>query len=167
MKVNFKQIGIAIVCVVLLLGLDQYTKSYIVSNFSLYQHLDVIPNLLYITYVQNTGAAFSLFEGFGNVFFGLITIVALIFIAYLYGTTKDWHYRICYVLVFAGAIGNFIDRMTLSYVRDFIGVYIGSYAFPVFNVADICITCGFGLLIILMIYDEVKEKQKWKQEASK
>ena len=72
-----------------------------------------------------------------------------------------------YVMVFSGAIGNFIDRMVFNYVRDFIGVYIGSYAFPIFNVADICITVGFAVILIVMVYQEVEEKRRWKKELSK
>ena len=72
-----------------------------------------------------------------------------------------------YILVFAGAIGNFIDRMFLNYVRDFIGVYIGSYAFPIFNVADICITVGFALILCWMLIEEIEEKKRWKKELLK
>lgn len=166
MKLDIKKIGIAILSVALLITLDQWTKEWIVKTFELHEIKTLIPNLLYFTYYQNTGAAFSMFEGFGNAFFGILTVIALVFIAYLYVNAKQLSNYIGYILVFAGAIGNFIDRMVLGFVRDFIGVYIGSYPFPIFNVADICITCGFALLLICSIYEEWKEKKRWKKELS-
>ena len=164
MKKKFILAGIA---TILLVILDQYTKRLVVDSIALNQHIDLIPKLLYLTYLQNTGAAFSMMEGSGNIFFGVITIVAMVFIIYMFKESKKLHYDIGYVLVFAGAIGNFIDRMTLNFVRDFIGVYIGSYPFPIFNVADICITVGFGLVLLFMLYEEVEEKRRWKKELSK
>ncbi len=167
MKIDIKKIGIALLASILLIALDQVTKAWIVDTFRLYEVKTFIPNLLYVTYYQNTGGAFSMFEGFGNLFFGILTTIALIFIAYLYMNAKRLANYIGYILVFAGAIGNLMDRLVLGYVRDFIGVYIGSYPFPIFNVADICITCGFALLLICTIQEEWKEKHKWKKELSK
>lgn len=166
MKLNIKKLCIAILCVIALIGIDQYTKVLITNSFKLHEVKTLIPNLLYFTYYQNTGAAFSMFEGFGNIFFGIITVIALVFLVYFFGTADKLYNQIGYVLVFAGAIGNLIDRMTLGFVRDFIGVYIGSWAFPIFNFADICITCGFILLFVCMALEEVMEKRRWKKELS-
>ncbi|MDD7281587.1 signal peptidase II [Floccifex sp.] len=158
---------LAIVLSLCLIGLDQVSKYWITNTISLSEKINLIPNLLYITYCQNTGAAFSMMEGFGKIFFGIITIVALVFIFYMFKDSQDRVSILGYVMVFSGAIGNFIDRMVFNYVRDFIGVYIGSYAFPIFNVADICITVGFAVILIVMVYQEVEEKRRWKKELSK
>ena len=164
---KYKNISILVIMSLLLVGMDQYTKIAVVDRISLYEQVNVIPNFLYITYIQNTGAAFSMMEGAGNVVFSIITIASLCLLLYLYMHSKDVWMRAGYLIVFAGAIGNYIDRMALHYVRDFIGVYIFGWSFPIFNFADICITCGFGLLIIKMAYDEIKEKSRWKKELSK
>ena len=79
--------------------------------------------------------------------------------------TNDSRYQICLSLVFSGAIGNFIDRMSLGYVRDFFSFYIFGYPFPVFNVADICITVGIALILISMFVDDKKEQERWKKES--
>ena len=68
-------------------------------------------------------------------------------------------------MIFSGAVGNFIDRLWLGYVRDFFSFYIFGSPFPVFNIADICITVGFAILLLIYFYDEFKEKKRWKQES--
>ena len=166
-ELNKKKWIIGLIASIILILLDQYTKLYITKTISLHEQVDLIEHVLYFTYFQNTGAAFSLLTGFGNVFFGIITITALIFILYMFMDTENKFMMTGYILVFAGAIGNFIDRMFLNYVRDFIGVYIGSYAFPIFNVADICITVGFALILCWMLIEEIEEKKRWKKELLK
>lgn len=166
-ELNKKKWIIGLIASIILILLDQYTKLYITKTISLHEQEDLIEHVLYFTYFQNTGAAFSLLTGFGNVFFGIITITALIFILYMFKDTENKFMMTGYILVFAGAIGNFIDRMFLNYVRDFIGVYIGSYAFPIFNVADICITVGFALILCWMLIEEIEEKKRWKKELLK
>lgn len=156
----------SILMIMITLGYDQWTKHVIAKNLGLHESIEVIKNFFYITYVQNTGAGFSLFDGFGMIFFGIITVVALVFIGYLYFVTDDFRYQLPLALVFSGAVGNFIDRMMLGYVRDFFSVYIFGWPFPVFNIADICICLGFGILFIVYVYDDYKEKQRWKQESS-
>ena len=166
-ELNKKKWIIGLIASIILILLDQYTKLYITKTISLHEQVDLIEHVLYFTYFQNTGADFSLLTGFGNVFFGIITITALIFILYMFKDTENKFMMTGYILVFAGAIGNFIDRMFLNYVRDFIGVYIGSYAFPIFNVADICITLGFALILCWMLIEEIEEKKRWKKELLK
>ena len=166
-ELNKKKWIIGLIASIILILLDQYTKLYITKTISLHEQVDLIEHVLYFTYFQNTGAAFSLLTGFGNVFFGIITITALIFILYMFKDTENKFMMTGYILVFAGAIGNFIDRMFLNYVRDFIGVYIGSYAFPIFNVDDICITVGFALILCWMLIEEIEEKKRWKKELLK
>ena len=149
------------------LGLDQWTKWAVVKSINLNESVEMIKHFFYLTYVQNTGAGFSILDGAGMGFFALLTIAALIAIVYMFVKTNDSRYQICLALVFSGALGNFIDRMMLGYVRDFFSFYIFKYPFPVFNVADICITIGIALILLSMFIDDKKETQKWKKESFK
>ncbi len=162
-----RKIGSSIVSILIVLftlGLDQWTKWAVVKSIDLHERITIIEHFFDLTYVQNTGAGFSLFAGAGTFFFAVLTIVALGFIIYLYITSEDERYQWTLAFIFSGALGNFIDRLRFGYVRDFFSFDIFGYYFPVFNIADICITCGFALIFIYMIYDEYKEKKKWKQE---
>ena len=162
---KMKTIVASLLIVLATLGLDQWTKRAIERSISLNDSVEMIKHFFYLTYVQNTGAGFSMFAGAGMGFFALLTIVALAAILYMFFKTEDSRYQICLSLVFSGAIGNFIDRMTLGYVRDFFSFYIFGYPFPVFNVADICITIGIALILVSMFIDDKKEQERWKQES--
>lgn len=160
----------AFVLIILLVGLDQWTKAAVVRAIPLGERVVMIPHLFDLTYVRNTGAAFSMFEGIGMWFFIILTVGALAAMIYYFIHTDDIRIEWCLALIAAGAIGNLIDRLTLGYVRDFFLFYIFGWPFPVFNVADICVSCGFILLIACMIYDEWKEKKQHdaiKSEISK
>lgn len=162
---KMKTIVASLLIVLATLGLDQWTKWAIERSISLNDSVEMIKHFFYLTYVQNTGAGFSMFAGAGMGFFALLTIVALAAILYMFFKTEDSRYQICLSLVFSGAIGNFIDRMTLGYVRDFFSFYIFGYPFPVFNVADICITIGIALILVSMFIVDKKEQERWKQES--
>ena len=162
---KMKTIVASLLIVLVTLGLDQWTKWAIERSISLNESVEMIKHFFYLTYVQNTGAGFSMFAGAGMGFFALLTIVALAAILYMFFKTEDSRYQICLSLVFSGAIGNFIDRMMLGYVRDFFCFYIFGYPFPVFNVADICITIGIALILVSMFIDDKKEQNRWKQES--
>ncbi len=131
----------------LIVGLDQFTKALTVANIALGEDIPFIPGLLDLTYVQNTGAAFSSFEGQQ----GLFAVIFVLFtgmILYEYfkkpmGFTvfERW----CIAAIYAGGLGNMIDRLRLGYVVDMIETTF--MEFPVFNVADCFITCGCVLLM--------------------
>lgn len=151
---------VSLLIILIMLGLDQWTKWAVVKTVPLHDSITIIDHFFEITYVQNTGAGFSLFAGFDMVFFAVLTVVALGIIIYMYIKSEDERYHWALALICSGAIGNFIDRMTLGYVRDFFSFKIFGYYFPVFNIADICITCGFILILVYMLYDDFKEKKK-------
>ena len=138
---------------------DQFTKFLTVANIALYEDVPFIPGLLQLTYVQNTGAAFSSFEGQQWMF-------ALIFAAFTLGIL--WEYfkkpmgfstfeRWCIAAVYGGGLGNMIDRVRMGYVVDMIETTF--IEFPVFNVADCFITCG---CIALMVHLILFNKEFWK-----
>lgn len=137
---------------VLLVLLDQLTKISAVKNLSDGKTVWLIKDVLCFHYLENTGAAFSILEGKMNFFF-IITPIVCIFIAYMYykmyALEKFGPLQIICILVISGAIGNYIDRVTNNYVIDFI--YFSLIDFPIFNVADIYVTCAVIALIILII----------------
>lgn len=160
-----KTVVASLLIVFVTLGLDQWTKWAIVKSIKLNETVEMIKHFFYLTYVQNTGAGFSMFAQARMGFFAALTIIALVGMVYMFFKTNDSRYQICLSLVFSGAIGNFIDRMSLGYVRDFFSFYIFGYPFPVFNVADICITVGIALILISMFVDDKKEQERWKKES--
>ena len=143
---------------------DQVTKYLTVANISLYQDVDFLPGVLNLTYVQNTGAAFSSFEG-QQWLFALIFLVftGLIFWEYYKAPMGFLPFeRWCIAAVYGGGLGNMIDRVRMGYVVDMIETSF--MEFPVFNVADIFITCG---CILLMIHLIAVNKDFWKEEPKK
>ena len=146
---------------VLIVAADQFTKYLTVANIPLWGHVDVWPGVVGLTYVRNTGAAWSSFEG-------MIWLFALIFA--IFTVALIWEFskkrmpfttleRWCIAAVWAGGLGNMIDRLRLGYVVDMIQTEFMD--FPVFNVADCFITCGCFLLLIHLF---ICNKEFWKEE---
>ena len=140
---------------------DQITKWLTVANIELYADVPFIPGLLQLTYVQNTGAAFSSFEG-QQWLFALIFAFFTVAIFYEY-FKKPMPFtgfeRWCIAAIYAGGLGNMIDRVRLGYVVDMIETTF--IEFPVFNVADCFITCGcVALMASLLLFN----KEFWKDE---
>lgn len=140
---------------------DQFTKYLVVKYIPLYSHVDFIPGLLDLTYVQNDGAAFSSFRGM-QWMFALIFAVLTVAILYEYFkkpapfTTFD---RWCIAAIYGGGLGNMIDRVRQGFVVDMIETTFMD--FPVFNVADCFITCG---CILMMIHLAFFNKAFWKED---
>ena len=141
--------------------LDQVTKYLVVAQIPLGGHVDVLPGFVGLTYVQNRGAAFSMLQNQQWLF-------ALIFV--LFAALIIWEFskkrmpfttleRYCIVCVFAGGLGNMIDRLRLGYVVDMIATEF--IDFPVFNVADCFITCGCILLMVHLVFFN---REFWKEE---
>jgi signal peptidase II len=137
--------------------LDQITKTAISSRFLLHESYEVINGLFNLVYVMNPGAAFGFLAGasatFRYIFFIGITVIAMLLI--IYYLVKSQHGSIVTVasltLIFAGAVGNLIDRIRFGAVVDFLDVYIGAWHWPAFNVADSAITVGAALMIWEMV----------------
>ena len=147
--------------VVIATVLDQLSKLWVVGNIPLHGEIPVLDGIFHLTYAQNTGAAWSMLSGMQWLFL-------LIFLAFTLGiiwefSKKRWPFttfdRWCIAVVYAGGLGNIIDRIRLGYVVDMIEVEF--IDFPVFNLADCCITCGCIALIVHLIFfnrDFWKEK---------
>ena len=145
-------LGIAIVIILILTICDQLLKSWVASSIVLGGSKQLIPGIIELTTLRNSGAAWSIFEG-QQTFFTIITIVAIIVIGYFI-----WQYRknipmlIGLSLIMAGTIGNFIDRLRQGYVVDmFETTFIN---FPIFNIADMCLTIGVIWLIICILKEK-------------
>ena len=140
---------------------DQITKYLTVVHIPLFGQVDVVSGLFHLTYVQNTGAAFSAFEGMR---WGFVLIFAVLTALIAWETKKqtmdftkfDWW---CIAAVYGGGFGNMLDRVRLGYVVDMIEVEF--IRFPVFNVADCFITCGCILLILELV---LFNKDFWKED---
>ena len=132
-------------------ALDQYTKALTVTNISLYSRVPFWDGVFHFTYVQNTGAAFSSFLGQQWLFALIFAVFTLALIYELKKNTMGFKAfgRWCLVSIWAGGLGNMIDRVRLGYVVDMIEVEF--IRFPVFNVADCFITCGCALLIAHLV----------------
>lgn len=151
----------AIVIIIVGVLVDQLTKLMITGSIELYETIKLIPNFLYLTFVKNTGAAWSILEG-NMLFFYLITVVALGFMVY-YLVRLEAHHKLEILamgLLISGTLGNFIDRLWLQYVRDFIGMIFFGYYFPIFNVADMLLTFGVIIMAFAIIRKESHENNR-------
>ena len=138
--------------IVALVGLDQFVKYWASANIALGTSHGFIPGLMNLTNLHNDGAAWSILEG-QQWFFYLITLAAVVVLAYLMRQwrTNRWK-MIALSLIMAGALGNFIDRVHQHYVVDMFELL--PINFPVFNVADSCLTVGVIALIIIILKED-------------
>lgn len=167
---------IQIILFLLLIGIDQWTKHLALVNLKGREPAVLINGVLEFRYLENAGAAFSIFQNRQWLFY-IITAVVLIVIGYLWGrgihalnqyaTLKGEDFKkktfsngifLNYILIIlaAGAIGNLIDRIYLHYVIDFI--YVSAINFPIFNFADICVTISAVLLVVFFIFIHKEDK---------
>lgn len=138
-----------------ILGGDLFTKHLISSSMQLGQSHEIIKNLFYFTYSQNTGVAWGMFAGKLGLFILIAIVVAVAMVVYFRKTKQsEILTRFGLVLAFSGLLGNLIDRIVFGYVRDFIDVIIFNYNFPIFNIADMAVVIGFALIIIEIIFEE-------------
>lgn len=127
--------------ILLLLGLDQWTKHLAVLYLKDQPSRVLLPKLVNLTYVENTGSAFGLFSGHMQLLSAVTVILSLaLLVLYLRMSTERQYrvYRILMPVILAGSLGNIIDRFTRGYVVDFLS--FAFFEFPVFNVADCFLT---------------------------
>ena len=153
----------ALLCAVaaVVVALDQYTKFLTVANIALYQDVPFLPGFLNFTYVRNTGAAFSSFEGMQWLFALVFAVfTALVLWEYFKKPMPFTKFeRVMIAAVYGGGLGNMIDRVRLGYVVDMIETDF--MRFPVFNVADCFITCGCIALMVSLVFFN---KEFWKED---
>lgn len=159
---SISQLGerrLELIIVLAVVVLDQITKVLVRNALALHDSIDVIPNLLSLTRVHNTGAAFGMLNGvdfaFKTVVMSLVAMAALAGVGWyaLSVPLSDVLARAGIAGVVGGAIGNLIDRASQGYVLDFVDAYWNGWHFWAFNVADAAITVGVVLMIADVIAD--------------
>lgn len=137
--------------------LDQITKNYAVNNLKGKDPIELIPNWLNLTYVENKGAAFGMLNT-KPMFFTIIAsvfVIVMIYILFKNRNSFDSFYKFTLAIIIAGALGNLIDRLRYGYVVDFIFTPLGGlYDFPVFNLADVYLSVSAVILAIYILFFE-------------
>lgn len=164
--------------------LDQITK-YLIQRNLLSGHITVIPGLLDLRHVRNTGAAWGILEGFNNWLIVLSVLMLIVIVVYRRSLLTDapsrcgncsclgeassaaWDggagaqtHRIAMGLMIGGIVGNLVDRLRLACVVDFLDFYWGPHHFPAFNVADSAICVGVGLYVISQIMSQKRAESR-------
>ena len=140
---------------------DQVSKYFVVLNIDLFEQVEFIPGLVSLTYVRNTGAAFSMLSGMRWLFIMIFVVITVLIVVEYFKKPLPFtkFERWCIAAVYGGGLGNVIDRVRLGYVVDMIDLDFMEFA--VFNVADCFITCGCIALIVSLIFFN---KDFWKEE---
>lgn len=142
---------------------DLGSKAIVIDKFTLGESINLLP-VFNFTYARNYGAAFSMLSdagGWQRWLFGLIAIAVSGMLIYWLKKQKFTQYwsNISYALILGGALGNLLDRMVHGYVIDFLHVYWENYHFPIFNLADVWICIGAGMLIIEALMEGKNKKE--------
>lgn len=150
-----------LVIAAIVIVIDQVVKYFTVEFIPLGTIVDLHNPILSLTYIKNTGAAWGILAG-KLWLFTIITIIVvcgIVYVLYKNKSASKW-FTIGLTLILGGALGNFIDRIGQGFVVDmFMFEFID---FPIFNVADISLVVGVGCVIVWLILDELKERQKKK-----
>lgn len=167
MKKEIPKIIIVIIIVISIFTLDQFTKSLIEKRLELGESYIIIKDFFKLTYVRNTGAAFSILSGKVNLLI-LTTWGILFYLIYeMYLGFKKFLLPYFFSILIGGLLGNLYDRVILGYVRDFLDFKIFNYDFAIFNVSDMFLVIGTFLLIILFltkgdVYENNSKKRRSK-----
>lgn len=164
-KKMIKKASLAGFLAVWLVFMDQITKFLAIHELKGQGEVSVLGEVLCFRYLENTGAAFSLFDNSSAfmTIISILTFVVLGFFVYAYIKLLKLDQfkaeRIAIIFLFGGAVGNLIDRVMYQFVVDFI--YVKIIDFPTFNVADCYITCAVIYIIIRVIYCMIKKKESF------
>ncbi|ERF49636.1 Lipoprotein signal peptidase [Staphylococcus arlettae] len=151
-------VGLSLTVTFLIIIIDQLTKYIIATSMKIGDSVEVLPGFLNITSHRNDGAAWGILSGKMGFFYVVTVIILVVLIVFYIREAKhNLFMQLALSLLFAGALGNFIDRVLHGEVVDFIDTYILGYDFPIFNVADSSLTIGVILIIIALLTDINKE----------
>ena len=139
---------------VLVLIIDQVSKSLVEIFLNLHENFTVIKNFFYITVAHNTGGAWSIFSNHSYLFIVASVIAILLLIKFMFGFKNNFRNNLAFGFLFGGIFSNLADRVFLGYVRDFLDFKIFGYDYPIFNIADVAIVIGVILLIVAVIKGE-------------
>jgi signal peptidase II len=140
--------------VVVAVALDQWVKRLVENGMALHEQIDLLP-FLALYHPRNTGIAFSLLAGFGDVGLVLVALVVIAVVLALAARTTSGQVlaRAGFALVVGGAIGNLIDRVSFGYVIDYVLFHTPVWSFAIFNLADAFITVGAALVLLQEFVD--------------
>jgi len=146
------------------IGLDQWSKAWVLSSLPEFQPVPVIDGVWNWYRTYNTGAAFSFLSDAGGwqlwFFTALAVAISALMAKWLWETPRaNWRRALPFALVIGGAIGNVIDRQVHGHVVDFIQWYIGSYAWPSFNIADAAIVAGAVGIAVFGLFEGKASKK--------
>ena len=152
-KLSIKNNISIITTFLLIIIFDQLTKILVIKNFQLYESLSILP-FFNLTFIVNYGFAFGFLNNpsLNQIIVILVIFSIIAYFLYLLIKTQDQFFRFSIILVLSGAVGNFIDRVLHGFVIDFIDIYLGSYHWPAFNLADSSITLGFILIMFNILF---------------
>lgn len=150
--------------------IDQTTKAWAVRRLRFGGDQEIIPGFLNFAYATNTGVAFSMLDDHGDAGrwgLSVVAVIAATLVLYFFWRTPRSDDRIlgALALLLAGIAGNVFDRARLGFVIDFIDVQFGSWHYPTFNVADMAIVAGAGLLILDMFLSKKTENKKAEENS--
>lgn len=166
MSSGFRRYGLLIGVSLVIVALDQFTKLLIMTTMHLHESIPVVSGFFNLTYIRNPGAAFGMFATTNSAFRLVFFVGTSLFALGLLGTIfyrmhpDDVWGQLTVSSIFGGAIGNLMDRLQYGEVVDFLDVYIGSYHWPAFNVADSAISVGVVSLLILFAMDKKDGKRE-------
>lgn len=148
---------------VMILGIDQWSKSVIRQSMQLGESIPIIANIFHLTYIENNGVAFGMLAGHTGIFLfvSLVVLVLLLGFAWHEHNTSPW-LKYGVALVISGALGNIIDRATKASVTDMFDLRI----WPIFNIADIAVCVGFGCLVLYLFFDQGGHDGKHNQSST-
>jgi signal peptidase II len=147
----------------LVIILDQITKFMVLTHVPIHRSVVVIPGCFNLTHVRNPGGAFGFMadgsQGMRNLLFVGVSMLAIGLIVYFYRSTpRTFPYlATALAMIFGGAVGNLVDRLRFGEVVDFLDVYLGTYHWPAFNVADSAITVGITIFIAHVVLGKMPE----------
>src|SRR5690625_4833159 len=144
----------------IVIAIDQISKYIVIQKMELYESIPIIKNFFYLTSHRNSGAAWGILQD-QMMFFYIITVIVVIGIIYFMHVhaKNDKFLLLSFSLILGGAIGNFIDRLLRKEVVDFLDIYIFTYDYPIFNIADSALVIGAIMTMIAMFLDERNKKR--------
>jgi signal peptidase II len=152
-----------LILAIIVLVLDQWSKFYIFNLLDSQntQVIDILP-FFRLVKVYNYGVSFGMFNdlAYGKLILSSVaSIITIILGVWLY-RVKDWYMAVALGLIIGGAVGNIIDRVSMGAVADFLDFYIGAYHWPAFNVADIAVVVGVGILLLDSFFKKDDKDEK-------
>ncbi len=142
---------------IIVIIIDQATKLVIENILNINESISIIKNFFSIHYINNYGAAFGILKNFTPFLLIISFFVLILIYSNMFNFKNNRRNNFAFGLITGGILGNVIDRLFLTYVRDFISFKIGNYNMPIFNVADASIFLGVILLIIAIIRGDDKK----------